>query len=122
MEVRTSHLAVGAFMLLLVCSIPALLIWSSKSTEQNPVEYYIRFVSSVAGLEVGSNVLLGGIPIGRVTAVRVDPQNTSLARVDISVDGAVPIYSDSKATMELQGISSVVLVAISRGREVLQVG
>jgi phospholipid/cholesterol/gamma-HCH transport system substrate-binding protein len=50
--------------------------------------------------------------------VRTDPQKTSLARVDISVNGAVPIYSDSKATMELQGISGIVLVDISHGGEV----
>jgi phospholipid/cholesterol/gamma-HCH transport system substrate-binding protein len=115
MEARVSHLAIGALMLLLVCSISALLVWSSKSTEQNPAEHYIRFAGSVAGLDVGSSVLLGGIPIGRVTSVRTDPQDTSLARVDISVNGAAPIYSGSKATMELQGISGNVLVDISRG-------
>jgi len=115
MEARVSHLAIGALMLLLVCGIPALLVWSSKSTEQNPVEHYIRFAGSVAGLDVGSSVLLGGIPIGRVTSVRTDPQDTSLARVDISVNGAAPIYSGSKATMERQGISGNVLVNISRG-------
>ena len=37
------------------------------------MEHYIRFVGSVAGLDVGSSVLLDGIPIGRVTSVRIDP-------------------------------------------------
>ncbi len=115
MEARASHLVVGALMLLLMWSVPALLILFSKSTEQNPVEHYVRFRDSVAGLDVGSSVLLGGIPVGHVTAVRIDPHDSSLARVDISVDGAVPIYSDSKATLRLQGISGDFLVDISRG-------
>lgn len=115
MEPRASHLAVGGLVLLLFCSIPVLLIWSSKSTKENLVEHYVHFRDSVAGLEVGSNVLFGGIPVGHVTAVRIDPQHSSLARVDIAVDGAAPIYSDSKATMKLQGISGKILIDISRG-------
>ena len=115
MEYRASHLAAGALMLLLVCSVPALLFWSSGPTEQNQVKHFVRFKDSVAGLNVGSRVLFGGIPIGHVTAIRIDPQDSSLARVDISVNGAAPIFSDSKASLQLQGISGLLLVDISRG-------
>ena len=115
MEVRTNHIAVGAFTLLLICSVPVLLFWFSKPAGQDVVEHYVRFKESVAGVSVGSSVLFGGIPVGRVTAVRIDPQDSSLARVDISVDGAVPIYSDSRATLRLEGISGNFLVDISRG-------
>ena len=102
-------------MLLLICSAPALMIWSSKSTKQNFVEHYVRFKDSVAGLNVGNGVLFGGIPIGHVTAVGIDPHNSSLARVDISVDGAAPIFSDSKATLRSGGISGNAVIDISRG-------
>lgn len=115
MEVRANHLAVGALTLLLICSVPALLFWFSKPTENNFVAHYIRFKDPVAGVNVGSSILFGGIPIGHVTAVRIDPDDSSLARVDVSVDGTMPIYSDSKATLRLEGISGRVLVDISRG-------
>jgi phospholipid/cholesterol/gamma-HCH transport system substrate-binding protein len=115
MEVRANHLAVGALTLLLICSVPALLFWFSKPTGQNLVEHYVRFKDSVARVNVGSSVLFGGIPIGHVTAVRIDPHDSSLARVDVSVDGAVPIYSDSKAALRLEGISGNFLIDISRG-------
>jgi phospholipid/cholesterol/gamma-HCH transport system substrate-binding protein len=115
MEARTSHLVVGVLALLIISCVPALMFWSANSTKQNLVEHYIRFRNSVAGLNVGSDILFGGIPIGHVTAVRIDPQDSSLARVDVSVDGAVPIYSDSKATMERHAISGDVLIDISRG-------
>src|SRR5882724_7716467 len=115
MEARASHVAVGVLVLLLICSALGLLIWSSKSTKQNLVEHYVRFRDSVAGLNVGNSVLFGGIPMGHVTAVGIDPHNSSLARVDISVDGAAPIYSDSKATMLSRGISGNVVIDISRG-------
>jgi phospholipid/cholesterol/gamma-HCH transport system substrate-binding protein len=115
MEPRPSHLTVGALVLLLACSLPVLALWSSRSTGLGLVDHYIRFHGSVVGLEVGSSVLFGGIPVGHVTAIRVDPQNSSLARVDLLVDGSTPIYSDSKATMQMQSIAGNVLIDISRG-------
>jgi phospholipid/cholesterol/gamma-HCH transport system substrate-binding protein len=115
MEVRASHLVAGALTLLVLCSVPALLFWSSGSAVPRQVNHFVRFSDSVAGLNVGSRVLFGGIPIGHVTAIGIDPQDSSLARVDISVDSTTPIYSDSKATLQLQGISGLLLVDISRG-------
>jgi phospholipid/cholesterol/gamma-HCH transport system substrate-binding protein len=115
MEVRWSNIAVGALTLLLICSVPALLIWFSKPTGQHLVEHYVRFNGSIASLYAGSSVLFGGIPIGHVTAVRIDPDDSSLARVDILVDSAVSIYADSRATLRPQGISGISIVDISRG-------
>ena len=118
MEARASHLAVGAFTLLLIFSVPALVFWANKPTDHGLVEHYIRFRSSVAGLNVGRSVLFGGIPIGHVTAVRIDPNDSSFARVDILVTGVAPISSDSKATMKLQGVTGRVSIDISRGGRV----
>ncbi len=115
MESRASHLTVGAIALLVICSVPALLLWFSNPSGQKLVDHYIRFQDTVAGVNVGSSVLLGGIPIGHVTAVRIDPSDSSLARVDVAIDAAAPIYSDSKATLRLEGISGNFLVDISRG-------
>src|ERR1700756_3675051 len=100
METKASHIAVGAFVLLLLFGGLGFVIWVNKFSEQGAVaDHYARFVGSVAGLNVGSNVLFGGIPIGRVMQVRVDPQDSSLARVDISVAADAPIRKDSQATL-----------------------
>ena len=64
---------------------------------------------------MNSNVLFGGIPVGHVTSVEVDPQDSSLARVDILVKADTPIRTDSVATLAMQGITGGVLVEISRG-------
>jgi phospholipid/cholesterol/gamma-HCH transport system substrate-binding protein len=118
METKASHIAVGAFVLLLIVSGISFIVWINKFSERGiVVDHYIRFAGSVAGLNVGSNVLFGGIPIGHVMAVRVDPQDSSLARVDIAVDSEAPIRRDSEATLAMQGITGNVLVEISRGTE-----
>jgi phospholipid/cholesterol/gamma-HCH transport system substrate-binding protein len=116
METRASNIAVGAFVLALVVGAIGFVFWVGKYSERvATVDHYVRFAGSVAGLDVGSNVLFGGIPIGHVTSVIVDPLETSLARVDIAVDAKVPIRVDSKAVLAMQGITGGVLVEISRG-------
>jgi phospholipid/cholesterol/gamma-HCH transport system substrate-binding protein len=118
METKASHIAVGAFVLLLMFGGLGFVVWVNKFSEHGAMtDHYARFAGSVAGLNVGSNVLFGGIPVGRVMQVRVDPQDSSLARVDISVAADAPIRKDSQATLAMQGITGSVLVEITRGSE-----
>jgi phospholipid/cholesterol/gamma-HCH transport system substrate-binding protein len=50
-----------------------------------------------------------------VTDVRIDQDNSELARVDLAIREGTPIRVDSRATLELQGIAGGVVVQISRG-------
>ena len=116
METRASHIAVGAFVLILLFGALGFVIWVGQfSSHVVMASYHTRFSGSVAGLDVNSNVLFGGIPVGLVISVAVDPQDSSFARVDISVKADTPIRSDSEATLAMQGITGGVLVEISRG-------
>src|SRR5262249_451709 len=116
METRASNIAVGAFVLVLIVGAIGFVFWVGRFADRVvTVNYHSRFASSAAGLHVGGNVLFGGIPIGHVTAIRVDPDETSLARVDFAVDANVPIKQDSRATLDMQGITGGVLVEITRG-------
>lgn len=121
METRASHIAVGAFVLILLFGGLGFLIWIGHFSERVvEVHYFTRFSGSVAGLDVNSNVLFGGIPVGHVTSVEVDPQDSALARVDILVKADTPIRTDSVATLAMQGITGGVLVEISRGTQSAQ--
>jgi len=116
METRARHLAVGAFVLVLVICGGLFAIWIAKFSGQVTfVPYYTRFSGSVSQMRVDTTVLFGGIPIGRVTDVRIDPENSELARVDFVVREATPIREDSQATIEIQSIAGGVGLQISRG-------
>ena len=118
METRASHIAVGAFVMLLLLGGFGFVIWVSKFSERTvTANHFVRFSGSVQGLNEGSTVLFGGIPIGQVTAIAVDPQNTSMARIDMAVEASAPIRSNSVATLQAQGFTGGVLVEISRGTE-----
>lgn len=116
METQARHLAVGSFVLLLLAGIFVFILWVAGfqgETVYHP--YYARFSGSVSQLRVNSTVNFGGIPVGRVTDVRIDPQDSALARVDFEVRDDTPIRVDSRATLEMQSIAGGVGLSISRG-------
>lgn len=116
METRARHLAVGSFVLLLLAGAFVFVLWVAKF--QGQVAYYpyfARFTGSVSQLNIDSTVNFGGIPVGRVTDIRIDPADSALARVDFEVREGTPIRVDSQATLELQGLAGGVGMALSRG-------
>jgi phospholipid/cholesterol/gamma-HCH transport system substrate-binding protein len=116
METHAKHIAVGIFVLALILGIAMFCLWAANvQTKSDFARYYTRFSGSVAQLRVDSSVLFGGIPVGRVVDVRIDPDNTELARVDIDVRNGTPIRKDSTASLELQGLAGGVALQISRG-------
>jgi phospholipid/cholesterol/gamma-HCH transport system substrate-binding protein len=107
---------VGAFVLVLVICGGLFAVWIAKFSGQVTfVPYYTRFSGSVSQLRTDTTVLFGGIPVGRVTDVRIDPVNSELARVDFVVREHTPIRADSQATIEIQSIAGGVGLQISRG-------
>ena len=116
METRAKHITIGAFVLSSALAIAFFVFWLARfEGEVKYYDYFVRFSGSVSQLRIDSTVLFGGIPVGRVTDVRIDPENSELARVDLSIRAGTPIRVDSKATIELQGIAGGVIVQISRG-------
>jgi phospholipid/cholesterol/gamma-HCH transport system substrate-binding protein len=116
METRAKHITIGAFVLSSVLAIAFFVFWLARfEGEVRYYPYFVRFAGSVSQLRVDSTVLFGGIPVGRVTDVRIDPENSELARVDFAIREGTPIRVDSRATLELQGIAGGVVVQISRG-------
>jgi phospholipid/cholesterol/gamma-HCH transport system substrate-binding protein len=116
METRAKHITVGAFVLTSVLAIAFFVFWLARfQGEAKYYDYFVRFSGSVSQLRIDSTVLFGGIPVGRVTDVSIDPENSELARVDLAIREGTPIRVDSQATLELQGIAGGVVVQISRG-------
>jgi phospholipid/cholesterol/gamma-HCH transport system substrate-binding protein len=116
METRAKHITIGAFVLSSVLAIAFFVFWLARFVgEVRYYPYFVRFSGSVSQLRIDSTVLFGGIPVGRVTDVRIDPENSELARVDLAIREGTPIRVDSKATLELQGLTGGVVVQVSRG-------
>ncbi len=120
LETRASHIAVGAFVLVLVAGIAGFVVWIGKYRQPDVVFFDIKFSGNVTGLQVDNIVRYRGIPVGRVKAVRIDPANPNLVLVTIEVVKGTPVRVDSVASLELQGITGVTYIQISGGSPVSQ--
>lgn len=116
METRAHHLLVGSFVIIVVLGLLGFVIWLAKiDIDREFAQYTIYFEGSVSGLSTASTVLYNGIRVGSVTAIELDPDDPGRVEVTIEVAATTPIRADTVATLELQGITGVSLVALSGG-------
>ncbi len=115
METRASYVVVGAFALLIVAGSLLFVLWAAKSAKGDLRTCEVIFNQRVSGLSVGSSVLLEGVRIGQVSAIKVSADNPGRVIVHILVAADAPIRQNSQATLEPQGVTGVSAVAISTG-------
>lgn len=116
METRASYILVGLFVILLVVSGFAIAIWFARvQLDQEPDRYIVNFRGSVTGLQVGSTVRYRGIPVGRVSQLRIAPSNVEVITATLEVDPNTPIKQDTYAQLGLQGITGVAFVQLDGG-------
>src|SRR5580698_9700497 len=77
-----------------------------------PLRTFFKFSG---GLESGTSVRYGGLSIGKVTHVRVDPSDTSRIEIDFAVAPDSPIRTDSVARVSSMGLLSDNFLEISPG-------
>jgi len=116
METRAHHLAVGIFVLVLIAALVGFVIWISKFTGVENYAYYtIRFGEDATGLSLDGPVRYRGVTVGRVTDIRIDPDNPTVVRITIQVSPDTPVLTDSVASLEAQGITGVLYVLLKGG-------
>lgn len=113
MEIRASYIAVGTFVLVLVLGLLGFVVWIGKFQGQDQfARYDILFSGSVTGLQVDGTVRYRGIPVGRITDIRIDPDDIEKVRVTIEVAADTPVRADTVASIELQGITGVTYILL----------
>lgn len=84
---------------------------NSRSSQGTEITAQFR---SVEGISVGTDVKLGGVKIGTVTGITLDPQ-TYLAKTKVIVDQAIEIPDDSAISIESEGLLGGSFVEIIPG-------
>lgn len=87
MQTKKSEIWVGAFLLLALCAIVflCLRVADLKSLGNEPTWKLYATFDNIGGLKSGSPVKVGGVVIGRVTDITLDPKNYS-PRVTMDID------------------------------------
>ena len=120
METRASYALVGGFVLLLLAGLAGFAIWLAKlDVDRSFTEYEVAFTGSVNGLQEGSVVRFRGVPVGRVAAIRIDPEDLTQILVGLELRPDTPVRQDTVATVEAQGITGIASIQLSGGTQAL---
>jgi phospholipid/cholesterol/gamma-HCH transport system substrate-binding protein len=105
---------VGLFVLIAaaVLSITAVAVWGGMGHSGVSHRLYLKFSG---GVQPGTPVRYGGLRIGTVRNVMVDPGDSTRIQVDILVDRDAPIKTDSVARLSTLGLLSDYYIEISTG-------
>ena len=115
MKQSNLELIVGAFVLVGLAAVAylALKIGAGSLVGTDTYMVHARFTNS-GGLNPGSNVLIAGVPVGRVSAIRLNPADFS-AVVDLNLEKTVKLPADSIASIKTTGLIGDKYVALAPG-------
>jgi phospholipid/cholesterol/gamma-HCH transport system substrate-binding protein len=115
METRASYVLVGSFVLGLVAAAVVFVLWIGHSESgANFVTYQVAFTGNVTGLQPGAAVRYRGITKGEVRSIKISKENDAIIDVAIRVEPDTPIYTDTVASLEVQGLTGSPFVQLKR--------
>jgi phospholipid/cholesterol/gamma-HCH transport system substrate-binding protein len=115
MESDRHYFIEGLFIIVLAIAIAFAFVWLARTGHADDILYRIHFNESVSGLALGDPVKLQGVDVGTVTALTLDPANPQRVAVDVRLRKDAPVKTDTRASLELKGITGVVLVELTGG-------
>ena len=111
MENKSHALAAGSFVLLLSAVLVSLAMWLTRDTRALNV-YQLSGAVNISGLQPQAGVRYSGVPIGKVTAIALDPTARGKVLVSIAVDDSAPITHRTYATLGYLGVTGLAFIQL----------
>jgi phospholipid/cholesterol/gamma-HCH transport system substrate-binding protein len=105
----------GLFIIVFAIALAILAMWLGSPGRRDDVFYRIRFPESVSGLTVGDPVSFRGVDVGSVKSIDIDPENSRLVLVEVRLRNDAPVKTDTRASLQLKGITGVVNIELNGG-------
>jgi len=113
---RVNYTIVGVFVLMFGAGLIWFAFWLAKYGIHREFDTYKLYMTeSVAGLSKDSVVKLRGVDIGRVSEIRINPDNIENVEVFLKIKRGVPIKKDMMAHTQMLGITGLLSVEIDGG-------
>ncbi len=111
-----SRARIGLFVVISVIMMISIVIWLGSQHVFTESDYYITsFAGSVSGLEVSAAVKFRGVTVGKVSDIRIDPQDSSQIEVMMEIRPGTPVKKDMVAEMRMTGITGIKYVELTGG-------
>ena len=116
MNNKVNYTLVGFLVLFGVAMILGFSYWMLKPTvETETTRYNIYFDESVLGLNIDAPVKYRGISVGKVSRLRISPNNSERVEVQITILKSTPIKESTVARLTSQGITGLSYINLSMG-------
>jgi phospholipid/cholesterol/gamma-HCH transport system substrate-binding protein len=116
MNNKVNYTLIGLIVLLGIMSMLGFTYWMLKPAKsQETQKYIIYFNESVLGLNLDAPVKYKGIKVGKVTRLRINPQNTEQVEVTVEILKTTPIKEDTVAKLTAQGITGLSYINLTEG-------
>ncbi len=117
METKANYAIVGFFTILVIAAAFGFVYWMAQYGRGGPMaDLIIRIPGSANGLSVGSPVRFNGITIGSVRSLSIDGKDPNFSIAFTEVKENAPIYSSTKAILEIQGLTGAAYIELSGGK------
>lgn len=116
METRANYALIGLFTLAVIAAAFGFVYWFSGGDRgQGHQTIRVVFSGSVSGLSRGSIVSFNGLRVGEVANLSLLPEDPRRVVALVNVDANTPIRTDTRARLEMQGLTGVATIALSGG-------
>ncbi len=115
METRANYILIGAFTLAALIGTLAFFIFLASVKIDRRYNYYGILFDDVSGLDSAGDVLFNGISVGSVTNLRIYEKDPSKVFTEIRVDATTPVFRDTVAQLQSQGVTGVAYISLSGG-------
>lgn len=117
MENKANYALIGIFVLVALAAVLGFFVWLSGAQFNKQYDIYeVGFQGGVNGLNKGSEVRFNGLPVGEVTLLRYDAEDTNLVLATIQVDDNTPIDTEAKAKLAPLGLTGLNYIEITPGK------
>jgi phospholipid/cholesterol/gamma-HCH transport system substrate-binding protein len=112
MEPETRYTTIGAVLLALLAAAFSMFVWLSSSGRASDYRYYMVYFQrqSLEGLQIGGDVNMRGVKVGRVEDYTISRDNINRVSVKLRITRATPVSENTSAAVArnlLTGIARI---------------
>jgi len=116
MNNKVNYTIIGITVLIGITLMFGFAYWMLKpSNDAQTQKYLIYFDESVLGLNLDAPVKYRGITVGKVTRLRINPNNTEQVEVTVDIIKSTPIKENTVAKLTAQGITGLTYINLTQG-------
>jgi phospholipid/cholesterol/gamma-HCH transport system substrate-binding protein len=118
MEAEARYTWVGAAVLALLAALVLSIVWLRNVGGAADISRYTIYFErqSLDGLEVGAEVTLRGIKIGRVEDYALADEKLSRVRVEVRIDKRAPLRTNTTAVVTRNFVTGIARIELSTGQ------